>query len=52
MFAVAAVIESLADATWQVAFDPVWGGPAKVTFPALVDWSTHAEPGVDRTASL
>jgi hypothetical protein len=31
---------------WQVAFDPQWGGPGKVEFPELIDWATHAEPGV------
>lgn len=25
---------------WNVHFDPAWGGPAEVTFPALTDWST------------
>ena len=24
---------------WQVSFDPRWGGPAAVTFPALADWN-------------
>ncbi len=24
---------------WEVAFDPKWGGPAKVTFEKLEDWS-------------
>ena len=31
---------------WQVAFDPKWGGPAKVVFEKLDDWSTRAEEGI------
>jgi len=31
---------------WEVAFDPKWGGPAKVTFEELVDWSKRAEEGI------
>jgi hypothetical protein len=32
--------------SWQVAFDPAWGGPSSVTFNALSDWSTHSDPGI------
>lgn len=33
--------------TWQVAFDPAWGGPAQpVTFAKLDDWTTRSEPGI------
>ena len=31
---------------WDVAFDPKWGGPAKVKFDKLDDWSQRPEPGV------
>jgi hypothetical protein len=31
---------------WEVAFDAKWGGPAKVTFQKLEDWSRRAEEGI------
>ncbi len=31
---------------WEVAFDPKWGGPEKVTFSALEDWSQRPEEGI------
>ena len=31
---------------WAVAFDPKWGGPAKVTFDKLDDWSRRPEDGI------
>jgi hypothetical protein len=31
---------------WEVAFDPKWGGPEKVTFDALQDWSKRPEDGI------
>ncbi|MHB8957315.1 MAG: glycosyl hydrolase [Pirellulaceae bacterium] len=31
---------------WEVAFDPKWGGPERVTFDALQDWTTLPEPGI------
>jgi hypothetical protein len=31
---------------WDVAFDPKWGGPEKVTFDTLQDWTTRLEPGI------
>jgi hypothetical protein len=31
---------------WEVSFDPKWGGPAKVSFDKLEDWSTRSEEGV------
>ncbi len=31
---------------WDVAFDPKWGGPAKVTFDKLTDWSKRPEEGI------
>jgi len=33
--------------TWQVSFDPIWGGPDKpVSFAKLKDWTTHEQSGV------
>ena len=35
------------DGPWSVSFDPKWGGPEKpVEFPALTDWTAHADPGI------
>jgi hypothetical protein len=31
---------------WEVAFDPKWGGPEKVTFDMLQDWTKRPESGV------
>jgi hypothetical protein len=31
---------------WEVSFDPKWGGPEKVTFDKLVDWSKRPEAGI------
>ncbi len=31
---------------WQVSFDPQAGGPGKVTFPKLDNWTRHSEPGI------
>jgi len=31
---------------WEVAFDPAWGGPARIEFPALLDWTKHATEGI------
>ncbi|HPO16258.1 MAG TPA: glycosyl hydrolase [Candidatus Hydrogenedentes bacterium] len=31
---------------WEVSFDPKWGGPEKITFNTLDDWSKHPEPGI------
>jgi len=31
---------------WEVAFDPKWGGPEKVTFQTLDDWSKRPEDGI------
>jgi hypothetical protein len=33
-------------ARWEVAFDPQWGGPEKVTFETLEDWSKRPEAGI------
>jgi hypothetical protein len=34
------------DSAWDVSFDPKWGGPAKIRFDALTDWTKHAEKGI------
>jgi len=31
---------------WDVGFDPKWGGPEKVTFEKLDDWSKRPEKGI------
>lgn len=35
------------DGSWQVQFDPRWGGPTNpVTFEKLDDWTKRTEPGI------
>ncbi len=34
------------EGSWDVAFDPNWGGPEKVTFDRLVDWTDRPEEGI------
>lgn len=34
------------DGPWDVSFDPKWGGPEKVVFNSLDDWSQRPEPGI------
>jgi len=31
---------------WEVAFDPKWGGPEKITFDTLQDWTNRPESGI------
>ena len=31
---------------WEVSFDPAWGGPGRVTFERLDDWTKRPEPGI------
>ena len=31
---------------WEVSFDPKWGGPERVTFETLVDWTKRPETGI------
>jgi hypothetical protein len=31
---------------WEVSFDPKWGGPEKIIFDTLADWSQRPEPGI------
>ncbi len=36
------------DGTWQVQFDPTWGGPDQpVAFAKLMDWTTHERSGIN-----
>ena len=32
--------------TWNVMFDPVWGGPAKIGFSDLTSWTSHSKEGI------
>ncbi|MBZ4188140.1 glycosyl hydrolase [Niabella beijingensis] len=32
--------------SWQLAFDPEWGGPASIVFEELQDWIRHPDPGI------
>ena len=32
--------------SWQVSFDPKWGGPEKTTFQSLDDWTKRPEDGI------
>lgn len=32
--------------SWELAFDPKWGGPASITFNQLEDWSKRPEEGI------
>jgi hypothetical protein len=34
------------DGSWNVSFDPIWGGPKNVTFEKLEDWTQRAEQGI------
>jgi hypothetical protein len=34
------------DGPWDVSFDPKWGGPAKIVFDKLDDWSLRPEDGI------
>jgi hypothetical protein len=31
---------------WDVTFDTAWGGPAKVAFPELINWTKRPEEGI------
>ena len=37
---------SILNGSWNVTFDPKWGGPAKVVFDSLADWTTRPEVGI------
>ena len=32
--------------TWEVNFDPRWGGPGRMTFDTLADWTRRSEDGI------
>ena len=32
--------------SWTVSFDTIWGGPKKVVFESLTDWTTRPEDGI------
>ena len=34
------------DGSWEVSFDPKWGGPESITFDTLQDWTTFADSGI------
>ena len=34
------------EGSWNVYFDPRWGGPGKVVFDELIDWTVHADTGI------
>ena len=34
------------EGSWNVSFDPVWGGPEQVTFDRLSDWTQHPDSGI------
>jgi hypothetical protein len=34
------------DGAWRVNFDTRWGGPGKVEFESLADWTKRSEPGI------
>jgi hypothetical protein len=34
------------EGSWEVSFDPRWGGPEKVTFDAPQDWTGRKEEGI------
>ena len=44
-FPVVKPVETL-EGSWEVSFDPTWGGPEKITFNSLQDWTTRAERGI------
>jgi len=34
------------EGAWEVSFDPKWGGPEKVTFDKLYDWTKSQDDGI------
>ncbi len=36
----------IVEGAWDVSFDPKWGGPQKVTFDKLYDWTSSKERGI------
>jgi hypothetical protein len=48
-FPVPAVLATL-EGPWEVSFDPKWGGPEKVVFESLDDWSLRPEESIKHYA--
>jgi len=44
-FAELKTVQELSGA-WDVAFDPNWGGPERIVFDTLQDWTARPEPGI------
>ncbi len=40
------VPQSTLSGAWDVSFDPKWGGPEKITFDSLTDWTKRPEEGI------
>ncbi len=40
------VDSTILEGEWSVSFDPNWGGPASVTFPALASWTSFDDEGI------
>jgi len=38
--------EKTMEGPWEVAFDPVWGGPVSIQFDHLQDWAKHEMRGI------
>ena len=37
---------STLDNPWSVSFDTAWGGPEKIKFDSLIDWTLHPDEGI------
>jgi hypothetical protein len=35
------------EGSWNVSFDPKWGGPEEIEFEKLQDWTEHEMPGIN-----
>lgn len=44
-FKTESIITSL-NGSWNVSFNPAFGGPRKILFDSLTDWSQHPDDGV------
>jgi hypothetical protein len=40
------------EGAWEVGFDPKWGGPERVVFESLEDWSRRPEEGIKYYSGL
>ncbi|MFP5079688.1 glycosyl hydrolase [Pedobacter sp. JCM 36344] len=38
--------KTVLEGSWQLSFDPKWGGPKSTTFDKLEDWSQSADKGI------